>query len=197
MPTLWSRSTWQRTRYQACSRPTRRSRRSWCPLCLSLELVRLQPLDRLGGHPCGASQQAPPGGLLPEKHIRAVRHHDHVVLPGHRPGRPKDVLCNRSEDGKLSVTQNGFGFGRSTDDAVIRKQELQAGGAGLFGTQADYLRFLRGILRSDPKHASDGGPAGLLKPESYAELFKPSMPTSDKSECLRQDRRDGLASQVL
>lgn len=85
----------------------------------------------------------------------------------------KMALCTRDSEGKVQPTSNGFGMGRPTDSTG-----LLLGGAGLYGTQKDYLAILRAILQCDPSSPRHS-PKPLLSPESYAELWKPSVPTGE------------------
>lgn len=81
----------------------------------------------------------------------------------------KMAVCMRKPDGSLATFPNGFGMGRPSEVDHISK-ELLLGGAGLFGTLADYLVILRAILQADPSspHRSD---KPIISPESYKELF--------------------------
>jgi methyl acetate hydrolase len=83
----------------------------------------------------------------------------------------KMAVCTRDADGKVQVIPGGYGMGRPTDPAQV---SLLLGGAGLFGTQKDYLSLLRMILQCDPNspHRSD---KPLISGKSFNELFKPSI----------------------
>jgi CubicO group peptidase (beta-lactamase class C family) len=87
----------------------------------------------------------------------------------------KMAVCYRDGSGKVVATPGGFGMGRPESGVP----KLHLGGAGLFGTQRDYLTFLRAVLQCDPKNKEYRGTNGpskpLISPESYAELFKPSV----------------------
>lgn len=98
-----------------------------------------------------------------------------TFYPSKELSETKMAMCYRKPDGSIMVSPDGWSFNRPRDGDVVRKVELLAGGAGLFGTQKDYLAFLRGILRSDPKVPGEG----LLPPEEFAELFKSSLPTGE------------------
>jgi len=82
------------------------------------------------------------------------------------------TLCSRDEDGQVIPT---------TDGSWSRPRDMKfcSGGAGLYGTQKDYLAVLRAVLQSDPKspHLSS---SPLLSPESFAELFSPSLGNDNK-----------------
>ncbi|TXT06157.1 hypothetical protein VHUM_03630 [Vanrija humicola] len=69
-----------------------------------------------------------------------------------------------------------------------KKIKQLAGGGGLLGTAKDYLAFLRAILRS-------AQPGGLLTPESYAELFKNSLPPRSPSTTAYADLASVVYSQ--
>jgi methyl acetate hydrolase len=81
----------------------------------------------------------------------------------------KMAVCERKPDGSISPFPGGFGMGRPSQVNLI-STELLLGGAGLFGTLADYLGILRAVLQSDPSspHRSD---KPLISPESFKELF--------------------------
>lgn len=74
-------------------------------------------------------------------------------------------------DGELRVTPHGFGLERAENPEEI---ELLLGGGALYGSQKEYLAFLRGVLRSDPRYQGTGH--RLLSPRGYAELFTSSVP---------------------
>lgn len=82
-------------------------------------------------------------------------------------------MCHRDAGGNVAATPGGFGMARPTEVDEVKKG-LHLGGAGLFGTQKDYLRFLRELLRADPKLKN---PKPLMSPASWEELWKPSIST--------------------
>ncbi|WWD16008.1 hypothetical protein CI109_100433 [Kwoniella shandongensis] len=89
----------------------------------------------------------------------------------------KMAVCVRDAEGKVRPIPGGFGLNRPTEVDQVPKAFL-AGGAGLYGTQRNYLTFLRHVLRCDPKsphHAS----SPLISAESWEELFKPSIPRGE------------------
>jgi CubicO group peptidase (beta-lactamase class C family) len=83
------------------------------------------------------------------------------------------AMCTRGLDGTPTVNTNGFGMNHPT---TVQGTRFFSGGGGLYGTQKDYLRVLQAILRSDPRH---GHSDPLISPNSFAELFKDSIPTGD------------------
>jgi methyl acetate hydrolase len=83
----------------------------------------------------------------------------------------KMAVCSRDAEGKVQVIPGGFGMGRPQEPEQVG---LLLGGAGLFGTQKDYLAVLRAVLQCDPRYA-ERPDKPLLSPESYAEMFKPSL----------------------
>ncbi|WWC66068.1 uncharacterized protein I303_108690 [Kwoniella dejecticola CBS 10117] len=89
----------------------------------------------------------------------------------------KMSICYRDAEGKVQRIPNNFGMGRPTEADQVPKA-LLSGGGGLFGTQRDYLTFLRHLLQCDPSspHRSD---RPLISPESWKELFTPSIPKGE------------------
>lgn len=92
----------------------------------------------------------------------------------------KMTVCERDIDGKVHPTSTGFGFGRSaSQEAPV----FHFGGQGLYGAQRDALKVYRGLLQCDPKWRSAANvpesSKPFLSPESWAELFKPSVPAVD------------------
>lgn len=79
-------------------------------------------------------------------------------------------VCVRNEAGEPQVMPNGFGLGRAERPEDVG---VVLGGGALYGSQKEYLAFLRGILRSDPRYQGSGH--ALLSTKSYAELFTPSV----------------------
>jgi CubicO group peptidase (beta-lactamase class C family) len=86
--------------------------------------------------------------------------------------RRKIAACERDAQGKVKVIPGGFGMGRPQEPEQVG---LLLGGAGLFGTQKDYLAVLRAVLRCDPRYPHRPSKP-LISPESYAEMFKPCLP---------------------
>ncbi|WWC73881.1 uncharacterized protein I206_107853 [Kwoniella pini CBS 10737] len=89
----------------------------------------------------------------------------------------KMSICYRDPEGKVQRIPNNFGMGRPTEVDQIPKA-LLSGGGGLFGTQRDYLTFLRNLLQCDPSspyHSSEP----LISPVSWKELFTPSIPKGE------------------
>lgn len=91
-------------------------------------------------------------------------------------------ICYRKPDGEVALIPGGFGMGRpSSVDQV--STELLLGGAGLFGTNKDYLAILRKVLQCDPNapaDVKDGKP--LLSGKAYAELWKGCVSDDGKKE---------------
>ncbi|KAK8869722.1 hypothetical protein IAR55_000290 [Kwoniella newhampshirensis] len=91
----------------------------------------------------------------------------------------KMAVCYRDSEGNVKpIPGGGFGMGRPQDIDRVAKN-LLSGGGGLFGTQRDYLTFLRHLLQCDPNspHRSSNP---LISPESWEELFKPSIPVGER-----------------
>ncbi|WRT69885.1 uncharacterized protein IL334_006876 [Kwoniella shivajii] len=89
----------------------------------------------------------------------------------------KMSVCFRDQDGNVKAIPGGFGMGRPTEVDKVAKG-LLLGGAGLFGTQKDYLTLLRHLLQCDPDspyHSSNP----LISAESWKELFTPSISTGE------------------
>ncbi|RSH89119.1 hypothetical protein EHS25_002785 [Saitozyma podzolica] len=87
----------------------------------------------------------------------------------------KMAVCSRNAEGKVQVIPGGFGMGRPQEPEQVG---LLLGGAGLFGTQKDYLAVLRAVLQCDPRYVERPGKP-LLSPKSYNEMFKPSLPRGE------------------
>lgn len=85
----------------------------------------------------------------------------------------KMAFCEMDAKGKVRSTKTGFGWNRPTEVEGVSK-DLLSGGAGLFGSQKDFLAVLREVLRSDPEYTNRPS-RPLLSPESFAEVFKPSI----------------------
>jgi methyl acetate hydrolase len=81
------------------------------------------------------------------------------------------TLCGRNDAGNVIPTTDGS-FSRPA------KVDFCSGGEGLYGTQKDYLSVLRAILQCDPKSGHRSS-TPLLSPESFAELFSPSLPVDE------------------
>ncbi|KAL7423577.1 hypothetical protein Q5752_001157 [Cryptotrichosporon argae] len=85
---------------------------------------------------------------------------------------------NRKPDGTLvaSPLPGGFGLPRADTPEGVRTTVLQ-GGAGLFGTQKEFLALLRAVLASDPRNADAAEPGfkPLISAASYAELWRPAL----------------------
>ncbi|WWC64310.1 uncharacterized protein I303_106920 [Kwoniella dejecticola CBS 10117] len=85
----------------------------------------------------------------------------------------------RDAEGKIQVPRDGgIGFRRPKTPAEVT---FLSGGAGLYGTQKDYLAILRGILRSDPRNRGclrDNEKASLSE-QMFMEMFKPSLPSGE------------------
>jgi methyl acetate hydrolase len=92
----------------------------------------------------------------------------------------KMTVCERIK-GEILHTRTGGVFGRARGQPSASSH---FGGQGLYGTQRDYLRVLRGVLRSDPRWNATQGGVPLLSAESYRELFKPSVPLDDTAKGL-------------
>lgn len=72
----------------------------------------------------------------------------------------------------------GSAMGRPMDPDKIGPH--YTGGGGLFGTAKDYLRFLRGILKSaDPSTPAD---QRLISPDSFKLLFKESTDSAHSTD---------------
>ncbi len=83
------------------------------------------------------------------------------------------VWCYRTDKGELKRPAPGtLPMARATSAADVKEF---SGGAGLFGTPRDYLRFLQAVLACSPEH--DREPTHrLISKETYALLFKPTLP---------------------
>ncbi|WWC92598.1 uncharacterized protein L201_007557 [Kwoniella dendrophila CBS 6074] len=94
--------------------------------------------------------------------------------------KEKMSICYRDQQGNPQIIPNGFGMGRPTDENQVPK-ELLSGGGGLYGTQKDYLTFLRHLLRCNPfnKQYLGQNEKPLISPESWKELFTPSIPKGE------------------
>lgn len=94
-------------------------------------------------------------------------------------------ICYRKPDGEVALIPGGFGMGRpSTVDTV--STELLLGGAGLFGTNKDYLAVLRKVLQSAPNAPADlKGNKPLLSENAYAELWKGCVSDAGKEEIVK------------
>lgn len=84
--------------------------------------------------------------------------------------KKKMWVCIRNTEGQPEVMPTGFGLGRAERPEDVG---VVLGGGALYGSQKEYLAFLRGILRSDPRYKGEG--AALLSAQSYKELFTPSL----------------------
>jgi methyl acetate hydrolase len=96
--------------------------------------------------------------------------------------KDKMALCMRLSDGSIGTFPDGFGPGRGqTVDKV--STEFFSGGAGLFGTQKEFLIVLRAILQADPSspHHSD---TPIISPRSFKELFTGSIQTKEGRKAL-------------
>jgi methyl acetate hydrolase len=87
----------------------------------------------------------------------------------------KIAVGERDARGKVQVIPGGFGMGRPQEPEQVG---LLLGGAGLFGTQKDYLAVLRVVLQCDPRYP-DRPSRPLISPESYAEMFKSCLPRGE------------------
>jgi methyl acetate hydrolase len=85
-------------------------------------------------------------------------------------------VCERDTEGKVVVLREGFGTGRPRE--VDQVPELLLGGAGLFGTQKDYLAVLRSVLQCD-LHSPNKSSNPILSARSFAERFSPSLPVGE------------------
>lgn len=92
--------------------------------------------------------------------------------------KKKMWVCVRV-DGKLQTTPRGFGLERAERPEEI---DLKLGGGALYGSQKEYLAFLRGLLRSDPRYLGNGH--RLLTPIGFSELFSPSIKPGPGTEQL-------------
>lgn len=81
----------------------------------------------------------------------------------------KMSVCRRAADGKILLTEDGWGCKRPHKKEDVHF--LTAGG-GLYGNQRDWLRLCRHILRCHPKYL-DLSP--ILSPDSYELLFTPAL----------------------
>ncbi|WVW87132.1 hypothetical protein I302_109189 [Kwoniella bestiolae CBS 10118] len=91
--------------------------------------------------------------------------------------RHKMGICYRDSEGRVQLIPNGFGMGRPTEASQVPK-ELLSGGGGLYGTQRDYLTFLRHLLQCNPDSPHHSSKP-LITPESWRELFTPSIPNGE------------------
>lgn len=111
-----------------------------------------------------------------------------TFFPTDEVKKHKMAVCYRAADGTPKTFPGGFGLNRPTNIDKV-STDLLLGGAGLFGTQRDYLAILRAILQSDPssQHLSD---KPLLSPASFKELFTASIDTESgrKAMCEQVSR---------
>lgn len=100
--------------------------------------------------------------------------------PTEQVRQSKIWVCTRDEEtNEIQLFPNGFALARP-ETVAEQEKSLLLGGGGLFGSQKDYLAFLRALLRSDPRY---GAQDPLLSPAMYAELFTPTI-TSKGAEVL-------------
>ncbi|WVQ66248.1 uncharacterized protein L199_004427 [Kwoniella botswanensis] len=86
-------------------------------------------------------------------------------------------ICYRDAEGRVQKIPGNFGMNRPSEAKDVPK-ELLSGGGGLYGTQRDYLTFLRHLLQCDPS-SPHHSTKPLISPESWKELFTPSIPKGE------------------
>lgn len=90
-----------------------------------------------------------------------------TFIPGDKHYKNLQQVVTRDAEKKLVV----FPGIRETAPEKVKGQA--SGGAGLYGTSRDYLRFLQGILRSQQ-------PGGILPPDLTKLLFSNQLPEAPK-----------------
>jgi CubicO group peptidase (beta-lactamase class C family) len=95
-------------------------------------------------------------------------------------------ICYRKPDGDVALIPGGFGMNRPSEVDKV-STELLLGGAGLFGTNKDYLAILRKVLQCDPNAPADVAGAGekLLSEKAYAELWKGCVSDEGKEQIVQ------------
>lgn len=95
-----------------------------------------------------------------------------TFYPTEKIHETKMSVCTRvpPSTGSIYKIPGDFGMGRATKPEDLK---IMHGGAGLYGSQKDYLKFLRAVLASDPRRAN---PKALLSPFVYKSLFTSALP---------------------
>lgn len=102
-------------------------------------------------------------------------------FPTDQVKKNKMAVCERNKDRTLNIAKDGVAFGRSMNVDDVPTQ-LLSGGSGLFGTQKDYLKLLRSILRSNPAYNDTSDTPRRLSAESYRELFFGCVPLEHRAD---------------
>ena len=104
--------------------------------------------------------------------------HSMTFYPTDKVRDSKMSVCYRDPQNSVQLVPGGYGMNRPSGMSDITSQSLLLGGAGLFGTQRDYLTFLRHLLRCHPKYEHlkfTDEKQRLLSRESIDELWKPCV----------------------
>ncbi len=104
-----------------------------------------------------------------------------TFYPSTKLSRDQDGMCYRKPDGGIMGVSRRLVAQRPREESVIRKVELLAGGAGLFGTQKDYLAFLRGSFAATRKSlATDSFP-----PRGSQSSSRPACPQAKAARAMK------------
>lgn len=99
----------------------------------------------------------------------------------------KQAMTYRNAQGDPELTPTRFGMGRPTEEKDVAT-DLLLGGAGLFGTQKDYLKLLRAVLQADPNSAHKADKP-IISAKSYAELWKGNVSEKGREQIVKMVAR--------